>query len=245
MEIEGIVQGEPATGQQSEGGNHIDDDEDKEEKDQEQMDKIKAAIEAGDMEFLAAVVLDGDGDKLIGLETKQSEIQAFLDNVPAYMGKIRRVHTAAREGNLRDLQSALDRRKFAVAKDEISPNGASPLHVATIFGHTGIVRYLAGRFPETMTAVDEQKRTALHYAATIHDNGHFYNLLVHMGANPKSQDDVGNTAEFYMLHERSDKFLSHKKLLGNFGVQEEMADEMLSDQGLSARVTIDSATKLF
>lgn len=44
---------------------------------------------------------------------------------------------AAREGNLRDLQSALDRRKFAVARDDISPNKCTPLHVAVIFGHAG------------------------------------------------------------------------------------------------------------
>lgn len=47
---------------------------------------------------------------------------------------------AAREGNLRDLQSALDRRKFAVARDESSPHGATPLHVAVIFGNTTIIR---------------------------------------------------------------------------------------------------------
>lgn len=35
--------------------------------------------------------------------------------------KIRKVHVAAREGSLRDLQAALDRRKFSTAKDEISP----------------------------------------------------------------------------------------------------------------------------
>ncbi|XP_059612657.1 uncharacterized protein LOC132259125 [Phlebotomus argentipes] len=230
MEIEGIVQGEPATGQQSEGGNRVGDENDDEPADQQQTDKIRAAIEAGDMEYLAAIVLDGQGGKLMGLETTQPEIQAFLDNVSAYMAKIRRVHLAAREGNLRDLQSALDRRKFAVAKDEISPNGATPLHVATIFGHTGIVRYLAGRFPETMSALDEQKRTPLHYAATIQDNGHFYNLLVHMGANPKALDEEGNAAEFYMMHDRAEKFLSHKQLLRNFGVQEQVADEMLNDQ---------------
>lgn len=51
--------------------------------------------------------------------------------------KIRRVHLAAREGSLRDLQSALDRRKFAVARDKISPYKCTPLHVATVFGHTG------------------------------------------------------------------------------------------------------------
>lgn len=55
----------------------------------------------------------------------------------------------------------------------------------------GIVRYLAGRFPETTTATDNDGRTALHYAATIHDNGHFYNLLSHLGANPTAEDTVG------------------------------------------------------
>lgn len=49
---------------------------------------------------------------------------------------------AAREGNLRDLQSALDRRKFAIARDESSPRGATALHVAVIFGHTTIIRFV-------------------------------------------------------------------------------------------------------
>lgn len=49
--------------------------------------------------------------------------------------KIHRVHIAAKEGSLRDLQSALDRRKFAIAKDDSSPAKATPLHVATVFGH--------------------------------------------------------------------------------------------------------------
>jgi ankyrin repeat protein len=49
---------------------------------------------------------------------------------------------------------------------------------------------LGGRFPETTSAVDENGRTPLHYAATIHDNGHFYNLLMHLGSNPKIEDNV-------------------------------------------------------
>lgn len=52
------------------------------------------------------------------------------------------------------------------------------------------MRYLGSRFQETLSAVDEDNRSALHYAATIKDNGHFYNLLVHLGANPKMTDKV-------------------------------------------------------
>ena len=37
------------------------------------------------MEQLAAMVLNGDGQYMIGAKANQSEIQAFIDNVPAYM----------------------------------------------------------------------------------------------------------------------------------------------------------------
>lgn len=37
------------------------------------------------MEQLAAMVLNGDGQYLIGAKSSQPEIQAFIDNVPAYM----------------------------------------------------------------------------------------------------------------------------------------------------------------
>lgn len=53
---------------------------------------IKSIIESGDMEQLAALVLNGHGTKLIGMTTNQAEIQAFLDNVPAYMVKILKIH---------------------------------------------------------------------------------------------------------------------------------------------------------
>lgn len=72
------------------------------------------------------------------------------------------------------------------------------------------MRYLAGRFPETTSACDNYSRTALHYAATIHDNGHFYNLLVHLGANPKAEDEVSvsknyeknslNVFQIFLIH---------------------------------------------
>lgn len=55
---------------------------------------------------------------------------------------------------------------------------------------SGIVRYLAGRFSETLEAKDKNGRTALHYAGVIKDNGHFYNLLLHLGADPKAIDNV-------------------------------------------------------
>ncbi|XP_021701230.1 uncharacterized protein LOC5567456 isoform X2 [Aedes aegypti] len=223
MEIKGTVEGEPDGGQLHSArpsGNL----------DSFNGQSIQETIDSGDMEQLAVIVLDGEGGKLLGRHSNQPEIQAFLDNVPSYMNKIRRVHVAAREGSIRDLQSALDRRKFATAKDSISPHGATPLHVATIFGHSGIIRYLAGRFPETTSATDNNGRTPLHYAATLKDNGHFYNLLNHLGANPKVEDNSNHSAEYYLDHEKAKDLLSHRQLLQDYGADEDLADSMFNDQ---------------
>ncbi|XP_028049890.2 uncharacterized protein LOC105835678 [Monomorium pharaonis] len=188
---------------------------------------VESLMDSGNMEQLAALVLNGEGRRLVGRQSGNPELQAFIDNVPAYMGKIHAVHIAAREGNLRDLQSALDRRKFAVARDESSPHGATPLHVAVVFGNTAIIRYLAGRFPETANAIDLDGRTPLHYAATLADNGHYYNLLLHLGANPLVLDNFGQKADYYKQNQSD---LSHKKLLRNFGASARIADEMLTDK---------------
>ncbi|XP_050462783.1 uncharacterized protein LOC126857422 isoform X2 [Cataglyphis hispanica] len=189
--------------------------------------EVENLLENGNMEQLAALVLNGEGRRLLGRQSGNPELQAFIDNVPAYMGKIHAVHMAAREGNLRDLQNALDRRKFAVARDESSPHGATPLHVAVVFGNTAIIRYLAGRFPETANAIDLDGRTPLHYAATLADNGHYYNLLLHLGANPLIQDNFGQKADYYKQNQSD---LSHKQLLRDFGASEKLADEMLTDK---------------
>nr|XP_043066762.1 uncharacterized protein LOC108121417 isoform X1 [Drosophila bipectinata] len=191
--------------------------------------RIKGIVESGDLEQLAEIVLNGEGGRLMGLTSPEPEIQAFLNNVPTYMEKIHRVHDAARDGGLLALQQALDRRKFAIAKDDISPNGSTPLHVAVLFGHTDIVRYLASRFPETMTITDNDGRTPLHYAATIKDNGHFYHMLLQMGANPKSLDKLGHSAEFYLDRDKAKNILNYTELLNIFGA-EELENQLLTDQ---------------
>lgn len=67
-------------------------------------------------------------------------------------------------------------------------------------------RYLAGRFPETTNAIDVNGRTALHYAATLADNGHYYNLLLHLGANPLTQDNVSRIFFFQITRDKKWSF---------------------------------------
>lgn len=47
--------------------------------------RIQNIIASGDMEQLAQIVLNGDGQKLLNIEAQEPEIQAFLRNVPNYM----------------------------------------------------------------------------------------------------------------------------------------------------------------
>lgn len=50
--------------------------------------------------------------------------------------------------------------------------------------------FKGGRFPETLNAKDKNGRTPLHYAATIPDNGHYFNVLLNLGADRKVKDNV-------------------------------------------------------
>ncbi|GLV41893.1 uncharacterized protein CBL_00355 [Carabus blaptoides fortunei] len=231
--IEGVVNGEDEV-------ETLNNDENNEEPNRsftsdDEDSEISELVESGNMEQLALLVLNGEGNKLVGQHSNNPEIQAFLENVPIYMSKINRVHIAARDGSLRDLQAALDRRKFAIAKDPISPNGTSPLHVATVFGNTSIVRYLAGRFPETLQVQDDNDRTPLHYAATLADNGHYYNLLLHLGAHVNILDKFGHDAEYYRTNNEE---FSHRKLLLDFGAHDETG-EMLMDKDDDQQPTVD------
>ncbi|XP_048478299.1 uncharacterized protein LOC105393377 isoform X1 [Plutella xylostella] len=196
--------------------------------------EVTELINSANMEMLAALVLNGEGLRLVGRQSRNLELQAFLNNVPTYMKKINKVHIAAREGNIRDLQAALDRRKFAIARDSASPNGATPLHVATVFGKTNIMKYLGGRFPETLSAVDFEGRSALHYAAVLPDNGHYYMLLQQLGANSKDLDDNGRSAEDY---HNDPSLLPFDSLVSDFGISEETVQDMLSDKVPEDRVS--------
>lgn len=47
--------------------------------------EISELVETGNMEQLASLVLNGEGNKLVGQHSDNPEIQAFLENVPIYM----------------------------------------------------------------------------------------------------------------------------------------------------------------
>ncbi|XP_066904239.1 uncharacterized protein [Halyomorpha halys] len=175
--------------------------------------EAERVVAAGDMEAMAEMVLAGEGEALLDLTSDNPDVQLFINNVPQYMAKIERVHKSSREGDLRGVRTSLDRRKYAVAKDNSTSLKPTPLHVAVLFGRTSVLRYLAGRFPETMHAQDSAGRTPLHYAATLPDNGHFYSLLITLGADKAILDKSGKTAEYYLKNKED---LTREMLLAEY-----------------------------
>lgn len=47
--------------------------------------EVTELINTANMEMLAALVLNGEGARLVGRSSGNLELQAFLDNVPIYM----------------------------------------------------------------------------------------------------------------------------------------------------------------
>jgi len=47
--------------------------------------EVDSLLKEGNMEQLAALVLNGEGRRLVGRQSGNPELQAFIDNVPSYM----------------------------------------------------------------------------------------------------------------------------------------------------------------
>ena len=99
---------------------------------------IENAIQQKDFDKLVKYVLDGSSDKLMDRSSEDEEVQEFIKNIPAFQDKIESIHQAVEEGSLKNLQSLLNRKKYALAKEKST--GASILHKAIIYGHTEIVK---------------------------------------------------------------------------------------------------------
>lgn len=60
--------------------------------------EVENLLENGNMEQLAALVLNGEGRRLVGRQTGNPELQAFIDNVPAYMVRYQYAITECKSG---------------------------------------------------------------------------------------------------------------------------------------------------
>ncbi|GBL78667.1 hypothetical protein AVEN_65239-1 [Araneus ventricosus] len=156
--------------------------------------QIRELISDGNINALEELVLQGQGDRLLGETSAIPKVQSFLNIVPMYMERIYDVHRAVMRDQLEHVVILLENRKLAMARDQL---GATPLHKAVWFGHYKIAHFISQQFPETLNAIDMEGRTALHYAAALKDNKNMYGILIEAGANKGIYDNKGKTADYY------------------------------------------------
>lgn len=87
--IEGIINGDDEVERMNNEGVNEPTSEDLIAENNEDVAKLVAS---GNMEQMAALVLNGDGHKLVGQKSENSELQSFLENVPVYMVRYFMLH---------------------------------------------------------------------------------------------------------------------------------------------------------
>ncbi|GMR43020.1 hypothetical protein PMAYCL1PPCAC_13215 [Pristionchus mayeri] len=156
-------------------------------------------IHTGNIGKLEELVLTGYADLLLGRnhEVEDADSIGFLEVLPQYQAKIQAIHKNVEMGNLRAVKLLTDRKKLALCRDS---RGLSPLHKAIVFERTDIAKYLIRNYPQSVNAMDQKKRTPLHYAAALRDSGYLYKVMRKSGADPNIYDCNGRPAKHYLKH---------------------------------------------
>ncbi|KAK0420633.1 hypothetical protein QR680_014803 [Steinernema hermaphroditum] len=158
-------------------------------------------IHTGNVGKLEELVLNGYADLLLGRnhQVNDNEAMGFLEVLPQYQAsaKIQAIHKAIETGNLRAVKLLTDRKKLALCRDG---RGLAPLHKAIVFGRTDIAKYLIRNYPQSVNAMDQNKRTPLHYAAALRDGGYLYKVMRKSGADPNIFDCNGRPPKYYLKY---------------------------------------------
>ncbi|VBB34297.1 unnamed protein product, partial [Acanthocheilonema viteae] len=152
-------------------------------------ESISDWIHIGNLRKLDSLVLNGYVDLLSGRiqEVNDPDIRHFLNALPLYQIKIDTIHKAIEADNIQTIKILIDRKKMAFCRDA---RHLTPLHKAIILGQMEIAKFLIKNYPQTTNAMDEKKRTPLHYAAALSDGGYMYKKMRGVGADSKISDSI-------------------------------------------------------
>ncbi|XP_064648221.1 uncharacterized protein LOC135500600 [Lineus longissimus] len=178
------------------------------EKDDKQLDDVF-------IEFIDSVMYEGDTDKLEEIvlagwevprpssskrkQIKQNSeaIDVLLDNIKSFEDRVKDIHRAIFDGNVRLLKQLADKKNVGKARDE---TGLFPLHKAIVYDQMDTLNYLVENFPELINKKDSYGRTPLHYAAVTTDSRDKYQILVNAGAGEEIEDNKEHTPKYYLDH---------------------------------------------
>lgn len=94
------------------------------------------------------------------------------------------------DNNLESVQSQLEPPVPSALVTCKDGNGLNIIHKAAGLGHTKILEYLVGIWPEGAHEVDITGKTALHWAASAKNNMRCYTLLTQAGCDEEAVDYV-------------------------------------------------------
>jgi len=103
---------------------------------------------------------------------------------------IKDLHQAVIDNSLETVQAQLEPPVPSALVTCKDGNGLNIIHKAAGLGHTKILEYLVGIWPEGAHEVDITGKTPLHWAASAKNNMRCYTLLTQAGCDEEAVDYV-------------------------------------------------------
>ncbi|XP_064543718.1 sodium/potassium/calcium exchanger 1 [Drosophila montana] len=158
---------------------------------------IRIWMHEKDIGKLTRILWAGQGQRLCQQASNNGRVKRFLAAVPHVMNATKDLHQAVIDNNLETLQMQLEPPvppALVTAKDN---NGLNIIHKAAGLGHTKILEYLIGLWPEGIHEIDITGKTPLHWAASAKNNMRCYTLLTQAGCDEEAQDYKMKTPSYY------------------------------------------------
>ncbi|CAH1781145.1 unnamed protein product [Owenia fusiformis] len=136
--------------------------------------------------------------KEIALLKEYKEISQLLDELEEYQEMIANLHKHARKGDLRAVSKTVGEKRASLGKDK---GGRSLLHIACMFNHPPLVKFLVEQFPPLLHSRDTYLRTPLHYCVTVSegDRQENWQTLIAFNGDQNSKEVNGLSVYDYTL----------------------------------------------
>ena len=112
------------------------------------------------------------------------------------------IHQASRNGDLAEVKRLVEEEGVNPEEPNPSRSNATPLHYAALNGRVNVATYLLETCGVNVNNVDDENRTALHYAAHRNEVTCMNRLLQH-GADPNITTTTVGSTHFARWSERS------------------------------------------
>ncbi|KAH8369905.1 hypothetical protein KR093_001417 [Drosophila rubida] len=158
---------------------------------------IRIWMHEKDIAKLTRILWAGQGQRLCQQASNNGRVKRFLAAVPHVMNASKDMHQAVIDNNLESLQSQLEPPVPAALVTAKDGNGLNVIHKAAGLGHTKILEYLIGLWPEGAHEIDITGKTPLHWAASAKNNMRCYTLLTQAGCDEEALDYKMKTPVYY------------------------------------------------